>query len=564
MACRFGTATMLAALALVLTLDGTVSAQPLGTFNWQLAPYCNVITVSVAQDGAVYTLDGYDSQCGTAARAAVSGTAFLNPDGTVGIGLTTVTAPGGTAVHLEASIDAIALGGAWHDSHGNSGTLVFSPASPGGSPRPLGTGDIPDGSITSAKLADGAVTGAKIADGSIRAIDVNLTEVQRRISAACPADQMMTAVRIDGSVDCVTAAGTGDITAVTAGAGLSGGGASGAVMLAVDFQGPGSAFAAARSDHTHERPGNDHNVAVGPGALSRTTGPWNTGVGSAVLELNTSGTENTAFGANSLRLNTTGRTNTAIGASALASNTDGIGNLAVGVSALRDNDAGSNNTAVGNHALQNLETGGSNLAVGHMAGALLTDGVDNVYLASSGGTNSESGTTRIGRSNAQTRAFVAGIRGTTTGQANAVGVVIDSAGQLGTVSSSRRTKFDIASLDAPVTEALQRLRPVQFRYRQAFADGTTPLEYGLIAEEVQDVLPALVATGADGQPETVKYHVLPALLLSDVQRLERERLRLEKAFAREAARVAELERLVEAQGRAIDALRGGVSRSQPW
>jgi hypothetical protein len=74
--------------------------------------------------------------------------------------------------------------------------------------------------------------------------------------------------------------------------------------------------------------------------------------------------------------------------------------------------------------------------------------------------------------------------------------VIDTPGQLGTISSSRRTKFDTADLPSPVTAALQSLRPVQFRYLQAFADGSIPLQYGLVAEEVQEALPALAAVRA--------------------------------------------------------------------
>ena len=63
-----------------------VSTQALGTFRWQLQPYCNTLTLNVRQDGVVYTLDGFDDQCGAASAASAIGTAFLNPDGTIGFG----------------------------------------------------------------------------------------------------------------------------------------------------------------------------------------------------------------------------------------------------------------------------------------------------------------------------------------------------------------------------------------------------------------------------------------------------------------------------------------------
>ncbi len=53
----------------------SATAQPLGTFRWQQQPYCNVFTVSVEQNGGIYTLDGFDDQCGAAVRAAVAGLA---------------------------------------------------------------------------------------------------------------------------------------------------------------------------------------------------------------------------------------------------------------------------------------------------------------------------------------------------------------------------------------------------------------------------------------------------------------------------------------------------------
>ncbi len=538
----FRSASTVILLGLLASAGSAASAQSLGTYSWRMNPYCNAVVVNVTQNGAIYTLDGHDDQCETGTHAAATGIAFVNPNGSVGLGLTIVTAPGAAPVHVDATLDLTTLNGTWTDSHGNSGQLLRFIGGPRpGSPRPLGATDVPNVSITTAKLADGAVTAAK----------VNAAEVQRRIGPACPAGQLMRGVNQDGSVACETPA-SGNITSVLAGAGLSGGGSTGAVSLAVTFAGSGSVATAARSDHTHERPGNDGNIAVGPGTLSRTTGVLNTAVGAAAMQLNTSGSSNTGIGRNALLRNSTGSDNTAVGANALIDNTDGVSNVAVGAGALDEMSSGFSNVALGAFSLGNLTTGNSNIAIGTGAGGLLTTGQDNIYIGANGAT--ESGTTRIGRTS-QTRTFVTGIRGVTTGQPNAVGVVIDSAGQLGTVSSSRRTKTDIDDLATPITDALQRLRPVQFRYRQAYADGSTPVEYGLIAEEVQDVLPALVALDEHGEPMTVKYHVLPSLLLADVQRLERERRHLANTLSRESARVADLERRLDEQARLLDTLR---------
>ena len=117
----------------------------------------------------------------------------------------------------------------------------------------------------------------------------------------------------------------------------------------------------------------------------------------------------------------------------------------------------------------------------------------------------------------RTSFFAGGIRGVTTGNNDAIPVVIDSNGQLGTVSSSRRFKEDINDMDT-VSSGLMRLRPVTFRYQKPFADGSKPIQYGLIAEEVADVYPDLVAHSADGQIETVKYQVLDSMLLNELQK----------------------------------------------
>ena len=116
------------ALAVAAALAPEASAQSLGTYSWQLAPFCNVVTVTVTQNGSLYTLDGYDNQCGGATRASVTGIAFPNPNGTIGIGLSIVTTPNGTPVHVETAITLNTLGGPWHDSLGNAGDFVFTPA----------------------------------------------------------------------------------------------------------------------------------------------------------------------------------------------------------------------------------------------------------------------------------------------------------------------------------------------------------------------------------------------------------------------------------------------------
>jgi hypothetical protein len=113
------------------------------------------------------------------------------------------------------------------------------------------------------------------------------------------------------------------------------------------------------------------------------------------------------------------------------------------------------------------------------------------------------------------------VRGVTTGSNNAVPVVIDSNGQLGTVSSSQRFKEDIQDM-GDLSRSLLHLRPVTFRYKRPFDDGSKPIQYGLIAEEVAEVFPDLVARSADGRIETVKYQMLDALLLKEVQRQEAE------------------------------------------
>jgi hypothetical protein len=132
----------LPALAFTLALPAVADAQPLGTFRWQFQPYCNIVTVTVTQQSGEYTLDGTDDQCAANQKASVRGMAFLNPDGSIGFGLTIVTAPGGAPVHVDAVISMSTLSGTWVDSAGYDGNFVYTPGPgvPGFGPRPVTSG----------------------------------------------------------------------------------------------------------------------------------------------------------------------------------------------------------------------------------------------------------------------------------------------------------------------------------------------------------------------------------------------------------------------------------------
>jgi len=128
----------LAIMALAsLLVAAPAHAQNLGTFRWQVQPFCNVVTVAIEQQGGAYLLTGFDDRCGgSAPRASVSGTAFINPDGSLGLGFT-IAEPTGAGSTLAATVNTGTGSGTWKDSSGNSGPFAFTPGAVTGQPRPV-------------------------------------------------------------------------------------------------------------------------------------------------------------------------------------------------------------------------------------------------------------------------------------------------------------------------------------------------------------------------------------------------------------------------------------------
>jgi hypothetical protein len=173
--------------AIVVALAGvaapaSVSAQVFGTFPWQMQPYCNVVTLTLTNTPAGFTLDGADDQCGATNRGSALGVAIFNAAGNVTLNFTIVTAPAGKPVHVSAVVSPANGNGTWTDSVGNSGTFAFFGATPGLPARPLPASGLGAGSVTaveiatsavgSSELAPNAVTGGAVADGSLTTADL--------------------------------------------------------------------------------------------------------------------------------------------------------------------------------------------------------------------------------------------------------------------------------------------------------------------------------------------------------------------------------------------------------
>jgi trimeric autotransporter adhesin len=115
-------------------------------------------------------------------------------------------------------------------------------------------------------------------------------------------------------------------------------------------------------------------------------------------------------------------------------------------------------------------------------------------------------------------------------------------GRVGIQASSRRFKKDVEPMHK-ASEAILSLKPVTFHYR---SDAKETPQFGLIAEEVAKVNPALVLPDKEGKPYTVRYEAVNAMLLNE--------------FPKEHRKVEEQGAIIAQQQKQIEALTAGLQK----
>ena len=270
-------------------------------------------------------------------------------------------------------------------------------------------------------------------------------------------------------------------------------------------------------------------------------------MGQEALEENTTGVFNVAFGNLALSSNTIGFSNTAMGFQALLSNTTGFANTASGVSALFHTTTGTGNTAFGATGLFFNTTGSNNIGLGNNAGSLVTTANNVICIGAPG-------------QNVSNSCFIGNIFGQTS--AGGSPVLVNSSGQLGTMTSSRRFKEAIEPMEQ-ASEALFVLEPVTFRYKKEI-DPANTRQFGLVAEQVEKVNPDLVVHDQEGRPYTVRYDAVNAMLLNEFLKEHRafleEQREVEQLRAAFAQQQKEFQATLARQQTEIEALTAGLQK----
>jgi hypothetical protein len=261
------------------------------------------------------------------------------------------------------------------------------------------------------------------------------------------------------------------------------------------------------------------NTAFGFEALNSAslTANENTGVGYRCLQNLTTGTGNSAIGRHALKNVTTGITNTAVGMAALDAVVAGSSNTAVGLFALASMTA-NKNTAMGQSALSSATTSENNVAFGFEAGDAITTGARNTIIGANSDPSAAAGNdqTVVGEGltgKGDNTAFIGG----TNGAYNEKNVTTWE------TTSDARIKKNVADFNDGLA-IIEALRVHTFEYRtpeeitevpQFAAIDKPGVQIGVIAQEIQQVLPACVTTNSTGvlsvNTDPLVWHLINAV-----------------------------------------------------
>ena len=276
--------------------------------------------------------------------------------------------------------------------------------------------------------------------------------------------------------------------------------------------------------------------------------------------INSTSSNNVIFGTDALDSVTSGSNNIAIGSYALSTNTTGTNNIAMGYNALGGNETGSSNIAFGEGALESCTTGTANIAIGARSGSGLVGGRNNIYLGTdvAAVNPEESNVVRIGTMDYQCyipadTIFLEGLTNSLPGSGTAV-LMNPITGELETNASSRRFKRAIKELeeDGELLEKLLQLNPVSFIYKNDKKNGK---QYGLIAEEVLEIFPEIIAYDASGAIRTVRYDQFTGMLIHAFQSLHDDYEELdERCDALESKQEKQQDKIDELESSLIQAL----------
>lgn len=301
-------------------------------------------------------------------------------------------------------------------------------------------------------------------------------------------------------------------------------------------------------------------TAIGFDALKEnTSGSHNTGLGINSLLSNTTGTNNSAMGSSALRTNNTGENNTAVGYFAGSVNISGSGNTFLGRSANPSNGIRNNATAIGFRSTVACD---NCMVLGSVAGVNAAESSVNVGI----GTTSPNEVLTINASNPilqlQHDGASMGFFQITGGQDVKVGtnitnnlgsffirtnggdrVKVDPSGNVGIGTTNPTVRFQVgtngdgtvARANAwqtfsderyktnieEIPNALEKIETLHGYYYHWKSGKDETRQAGLLAQEVEKVLPEIVSNDADGY-KSVDYGKMNALLIQAIKEQQKE------------------------------------------